>query len=115
MSNLDNCIICGSDTPYALVQAGGPIVAVCSETCSQKYLRPTRDRVAVLPGGPIMSGVKKKIAQTVSDMTSDFLYYKREEDDYLPLGAIEKAVKQGVVSIDDICAMFRFELESGIK
>jgi len=55
--------------------------------------------------------MKKIIAQTISDLVSDFLYYDRKEDEELPVGAIETEIKSGKLSIDDIVTKFREELE----
>ena len=50
--------------------------------------------------------LKAVILGTVEDLVSNFLYYDRKEDEDLPIGAIEDAVKRGVVSVEDIVAQF---------
>lgn len=50
---------------------------------------------------------KQAILNVVSDCATDLLYYDRKEDDELPIGAIEKAIADGVISIDEIVEEFR--------
>lgn len=57
--------------------------------------------------------VREEILATVKDMVSDFLYYDRKEDDILPVGSIESAVKSGVVTLDEIVALFSSGLHCG--
>jgi len=57
---------------------------------------------------------KQLLEGYITDLISDFLYYDRKEDDDLPCGAIEKAIKDGEITIDDICNMFRKEIEEGL-
>lgn len=54
--------------------------------------------------------MKQIILDTVTDMVTDFTYYDRKEDEELPRGAIEAAVQQGEISVDEIVAHFRAEL-----
>ena len=55
--------------------------------------------------------LKDNILGTVDDLVSDFLYYDRKEDEYLPRGAIQCAIEDGVVSVDEIVGRFRKGLE----
>ena len=50
------------------------------------------------------------ILKTLDDLVGDFLYYGRKEDEDLPRGAIEKAIENKEISIDEIAAFFKFEL-----
>ena len=50
---------------------------------------------------------KKYIMDVIDDMVSDFVYYNRKEDEVLPDGSIEQAVKDGIVTIDEMCNYFR--------
>lgn len=56
----------------------------------------------------------EKIENTIIDLVSNFLYYDRKEDEELPVGAIEEAVRAGAVSVDEIVAKFRSEVERAI-
>jgi len=56
--------------------------------------------------------LKTMILITASDLVSCFLYYDRQEDAELPRGAIEDAVERGVITVDEIVAVFREELEA---
>ncbi len=56
--------------------------------------------------------MKQNILNTISDLAGSFLYYDRKEDESLPRGVIEKAVKDGVITIDEMVAEFRKHLEN---
>lgn len=51
------------------------------------------------------------ILNIVDDLVSDFLYYDRKEDEDLPRGAIEEAVRAGEVTVDEIVEKFRATLQ----
>jgi len=55
------------------------------------------------------------LRDTISDMVTDLLFYDRKEDIELPKGAIEKAIKDEIISIDYIVDMLRKELERNLK
>lgn len=55
------------------------------------------------------------IIQTVEDLVVDFLYYNRKEDDELPVGVIEEAIKCGDISCADIIDVFSKKLINSIK
>ena len=59
--------------------------------------------------------LKDTILGTVEDLVSNFLYYDRKGDEDLPIGAIEDAVKRGVVSIEDIVAQFGASLIESLE
>lgn len=61
-----------------------------------------------------MEDVKARIIGCVKDLVSAFLYYDRKEDEDLPIGAIEKAISDGDISVDEITAQFRKVLESNL-
>lgn len=50
---------------------------------------------------------RQNILDTADDLMGSFLYYDRKEDDDLPRGAIEDAIKNGEIDVDDIIAVFR--------
>lgn len=50
------------------------------------------------------------ICHTIDDMVSDFLYYDRKEDEQLPNGAIESAIENGVITVDEISDRFKQRL-----
>ncbi len=54
------------------------------------------------------------ILACISDLASSFLYYDRKEDSILPENSIQKAVGDGDITIDEIVAKFREELEKGL-
>lgn len=54
------------------------------------------------------------ILAAVEDIVADFMYYDRKEDEELPAGVIEQAVKSGEVTTDVIVAVFRDNLERSI-
>ena len=55
---------------------------------------------------------KLLILNNISDMCTDFLYYDRKEDEDLPLGEIEKAVKSGDITVEEMVEAFRKELQN---
>ena len=57
---------------------------------------------------------RTKILNLVEDMVSDLLYYNRKEDDDLPIGSIEEAIKNEEVSTEDIVKLFEFHLNKNI-
>lgn len=61
---------------------------------------------------PPPHAIRKDIEATLDDMVSNLLYYNRKEDDDLPPGAIEAAIADGVISVDEIVARFRGLLEA---
>ncbi len=59
--------------------------------------------------------MKQTILDTVKDLCSDFLYYGRKEDEELSEEQLKKALKDGVVTIDEIVAQFKETLEEKIN
>ena len=60
------------------------------------------------------SEMKELILNNVSDLISDFLYYDRKEDEELPRGAIEEAVKNNQITVEEISAHFTDKLKKGL-
>lgn len=63
----------------------------------------------------IDSGIKYTILDHVSDLVSNFMYYDRKGCEDLKIGDIEKAVKAGYVTADEIVTEFRKHVERRIK
>ena len=59
--------------------------------------------------------MKKRIQNNVSDLISDFLYYDRKEDEDLPRGAIDQAIKDGIITEKEIVDQFAKELSEGLE
>ena len=55
------------------------------------------------------------ILDTVGDLVVAFLHDDRKEDEELPLGAIQNAVKKGEISIDDITLFFKGRLIKALE
>ena len=55
--------------------------------------------------------MKQVIKNVTTDHVSDFLYYDRKEDEGLPVGAIEEAIRNGEVTVEEIVTIF----ENGIR
>ena len=51
----------------------------------------------------------------MDDMVTKFLYYDREEDSDLPVGAIEDAVIKGELTFDEMVSYFKTALYEGIR
>ncbi len=58
--------------------------------------------------------MRDRIFNTLDDVVSTFLYYDRKEDEYLPMEAIEKAIANKEISIDEIAAFFKAKLIQGL-
>jgi len=56
--------------------------------------------------------MKTKILNTISDLCSNFLYYDRKEDEELSMEQLNKAVKSGEITIDEMVNAFREHLEA---
>jgi hypothetical protein len=56
----------------------------------------------------------KNLENTLSDMISCLLYYDRKEDDELPIGEIEKMVRDGETSFNEIMEVIGRELKEGL-
>ena len=55
--------------------------------------------------------MKENILATVKDLCANFLYYDRKEDEDLSAEDLEDAVKNGIVTIDEMVEEFRKQLE----
>lgn len=58
--------------------------------------------------------IRELISGVVEDLVSDFLYYDRKEDEELPEGAVEQAIEDGHITVDQIVARFKYYLEEGL-
>lgn len=58
--------------------------------------------------------MKQQILNAIDGAVSDFLYYDRKEDEDLPRGAIEKAIKSGDITYGEIVERFKEQLLKGI-
>ena len=62
--------------------------------------------------------MKQKIMNVLSDTMTNMLYYNRKEDAELPVGSIGKALREGVVTIDEMVKEFKDclkgEMEYGV-
>lgn len=45
----------------------------------------------------------------------NFLYYDRKSDEDLPMGVIEETIKNGLITVDEIVAKFKAELEKELE
>ena len=57
---------------------------------------------------------RESIENTIKDMVTDLLYYDRKEDEDLPRGAIEQAIKDGDITVQDIVALFEHEIHRAL-
>lgn len=64
---------------------------------------------------PTASELKKKVLAIVSDLVGSFLYYDRKEDEEMPRGFIDKMVKSGGITIDEMVTEFRKHLENSLN
>ena len=56
----------------------------------------------------------EEINNTIKDLVSDFLYYDRKEDEDLPRGAIQRAIKEGLITKEQIVKRFSESLNKGL-
>jgi len=50
---------------------------------------------------------RQHVLDTVDDLVGKFLYYDRKNDEDLPLGAIEEAIRSGEVTTEEITERFK--------
>jgi hypothetical protein len=58
--------------------------------------------------------IKSSILDTVDDSVSNLLYYDRKDDEELPRGAINDAVRDRVVTVEEMVAQFEVSLRQGL-
>jgi hypothetical protein len=58
---------------------------------------------------------KELILTTIDDAVSDLLYYGRKEDEELPRDAIDEAVRNGEITVDEMVAKFKQALDDGLE
>jgi hypothetical protein len=61
-----------------------------------------------------MKSRRENIKAVVEDLVSGFLYDDRKEDEVLPRGEIEAAIKAGEISPAEIVDLFRYHLCEGL-
>ena len=59
--------------------------------------------------------MKQIILDTISDLATAFVYYDRKEDEDLSMDQLNYAVETGEITIDEMVAKFREELEATFK
>jgi len=60
------------------------------------------------------SEIKKEIFNSLDTSFAKLFYYDRKEDEKLPRGAIEKAVKDGVVTKDELVKECTRHIDEGL-
>jgi hypothetical protein len=58
---------------------------------------------------------RQRILDEVTDLVSNFLYYDRKEDEELPRGAIEQAIANREVTVDEIGYLFKAKIDEGLR
>jgi hypothetical protein len=79
---------------------GGPMFRVPPAACREAMADAIVGRAAEDPTPETDRAAHVRSA--VDDMVSDFLYHHRREDEELPLGSIEAAIKSAEVTVDEI-------------
>lgn len=59
--------------------------------------------------------MRQQILDTIHDMVQSFLDYDRRDDEDMPVGAIDKAIANGGISVDEIVEAFKTHLIENIK
>ncbi len=57
---------------------------------------------------------RERIINVLTDSISTMLYYDRKEDEDLPRGGIEEAIKAGEITVDEIIKIWSAELIDGL-
>lgn len=55
---------------------------------------------------------RQYILDTPDDLMGSFLYYDRKNDDELPRGEIEDAIKAGEITVEELLAIFEKALRA---
>ena len=58
---------------------------------------------------------RQHIIDRLTDGISKLLYYDRKEDEDLPRGAIEEAVRAGEITVEEMIIFWSDELREGIE
>lgn len=61
-----------------------------------------------------MKDKKQYALDLISDLVSDFLYYDRKECEILKRGDIDKMVKKGTITIDEMVNEFKKHMEASL-
>lgn len=78
---------------------------------SKAEIEALKQRIKVLEEQENTPKLKKRILDTLDDLMSNFLYYDRKEDCDLEVGDIERAIEEGVITVDEMVEAFRAHLE----
>ncbi len=57
---------------------------------------------------------RERIINILTDNISTMLYYDRKEDEDLPRGGIEEAIKAGEITVDEMIKIWSAELIDGL-
>jgi len=57
---------------------------------------------------------RERIINILRDSISDLLYYDRKEDEDLPRGGIEEAVRNGEITVENMITIWGNELRKGL-
>ena len=58
--------------------------------------------------------MREDILMTLRDIVADFLYYDRKEDEELGINSIQTAIKDGIISEEEIIKEFAYSLKEGL-
>lgn len=58
---------------------------------------------------------KKYLLSIIDDLIAGFLYYDRKEDDIFPIGKIEKMIKCGDITLEEIEQHFIANLRKSLE
>lgn len=62
-----------------------------------------------------MRGTRRQIIEaTIRDAVADVMFYRRKEDEDLPVGGIEEAIAAGEVTVKDMVEWFCDELMKSV-
>ncbi|HDY68785.1 hypothetical protein LCGC14_0823250 [marine sediment metagenome] len=58
--------------------------------------------------------MRETILNEINRVVADFLYYNRKEDEELGVTDIDNAIKDGIITVDEIVGCFKLELNEGL-
>lgn len=93
----------------------GARAAFHQDECWCGYCAEEMDENGLFPEEREAVNRKEKILNVIRDNVTDLLYYDREGCEDLPIGHIEKAVKKGEITVDEMVETFKQELIKGLK
>ena len=112
---LQNCPICHKQPEGKLAEPSG-----CYYECPGHFRGARGDNRAFatnswhstisVHGAEERKAVRQEILNTLEDLVGSFMYSDRRDDEDLPVGAVQRAVEQGAISVEEMIEVFARQL-----